>query len=81
MRVHREWISSNYPKDLEAEWRAAWEAATSTASRAGPIVDWDAEAPVLLGEHYDVLVSRAAREMLIARCACVPDVCSQQSAT
>ncbi|KAG2440163.1 hypothetical protein HXX76_004276 [Chlamydomonas incerta] len=64
---YEEWIASNYPKDVEAEWRAAWEAATSTASAAGTTVDWTSEAPGLLGERYDVLASRAARELLIAR--------------
>ncbi|KAG2428300.1 hypothetical protein HXX76_010448 [Chlamydomonas incerta] len=67
LEYYEEWIGSNYPIDLEAEWRAKWEAATATGSAAGLTVDWNEEAPALLGERYEPLASRAARELLIAR--------------
>ena len=61
-------LNPHYPPDLEAQWRTAWLAATSDASPAGVVVDWGSEAGDLLAEQYTPLVSRRAREALLARC-------------
>ena len=52
---------------MEAGWEAAWRNATSDASPAGVLVDWVVEAPALLGDRFLPLVSRVAREDLLAR--------------
>ncbi|KAG2435038.1 hypothetical protein HYH02_012035 [Chlamydomonas schloesseri] len=61
------WLNPGYPKDVNAAWTAAWEAATSDGSAGGVLVDWVAEAPALLADTFTPLVPVEARQALLAR--------------
>ncbi|GFR43029.1 hypothetical protein Agub_g4033, partial [Astrephomene gubernaculifera] len=64
---YMEWMNPQFPADVEAQWRTAWEAATSDTSPSGALVDWTAEAPQLLSEQFAPLVNVTARQALIER--------------